>query len=599
VNVSEAKQMIESNPDLAILDVRNLEEYESGHIENAVLIPVTELEERIDELDKEKETLVYCRSGGRSATAGQILVDTGFSSVYNMLGGIMAWRNAGYWIEIIHKGDLIIDGTQTYLIENCTFIQTGDVMVKDYAELSIKNATLILNGSFVNQYGIIAENHGTLQMENAIVKGKNGFYLTSAGNTKVNMNLTRVDDWLYCSGASTITVARSTIQVFAISDQSTVSVTDSTISHLYFMPSAIINIDNLKPGFSQYWSLRENQTYTGEADITLEKTMVNHWSFTFNHDAIITNSTLSFDCDWADINDISILAVSSSVESVGLRLLGGYEVTIDDLSPRFYEHYELSEHAQGIRTNLVFQRTMIAGWHLWAGYDTVVTLTNSTIEGLKCTENSRITLNNSIIDSPQNWDALWFSNYSGIIVFEQSVINDGIRILTSDFLVEGDITFTEDAYIDSWEYTNITRDFNIIVLNKTVPSENVSLTLYSQNNTIICSGLTDTFGKSNFNLTFTDNNYTDTVRLEAVKGNFSAIMNVSFLSDTPIILTMRYFADLNGDGTVNIFDLFIIAKAFRTKEGDENWNPIADLDDNKEINIIDLYQVATNFGKTF
>jgi len=85
-DVSEAKQMIETNPNLVILDVRTQEEYDEGHLENAVLIPVSELESRLDELDVEDEILVYCRSGVRSATASQTLVDNGFSSVYNMLG---------------------------------------------------------------------------------------------------------------------------------------------------------------------------------------------------------------------------------------------------------------------------------------------------------------------------------------------------------------------------------------------------------------------------------------------------------------------------------------------------------------------------------
>ena len=56
--------------------------------------------------------------------------------------------------------------------------------------------------------------------------------------------------------------------------------------------------------------------------------------------------------------------------------------------------------------------------------------------------------------------------------------------------------------------------------------------------------------------------------------------------------------DVNKDGVVNIQDIFIIAKAFGTEEGDENYNPIADLDGNKEINIKDLFQVAKDFGKT-
>jgi len=60
---------------------------------------------------------------------------------------------------------------------------------------------------------------------------------------------------------------------------------------------------------------------------------------------------------------------------------------------------------------------------------------------------------------------------------------------------------------------------------------------------------------------------------------------------------MRYFADLNGDGKVNIVDIYIVARAFGSKLGDSNWNPDADLDNNGEIDIMDLYKVAREFGK--
>lgn len=92
----EAKDMIDSHLSLVVLDVRTQEEYFSGHIRNAKLIPLAELEGRLGELETTSEILVYCGLGGRSATASQILVDNGFLHVYNMLGGITAWKNAGY-----------------------------------------------------------------------------------------------------------------------------------------------------------------------------------------------------------------------------------------------------------------------------------------------------------------------------------------------------------------------------------------------------------------------------------------------------------------------------------------------------------------------
>jgi rhodanese-related sulfurtransferase len=78
-----------------LLDVRTQEEYDEGHIEGSTLIPVGELGDRLDEISnyKDKKVLVYCRSGNRSVTASNILINNGFTQVHNLLGGIGAWNS--------------------------------------------------------------------------------------------------------------------------------------------------------------------------------------------------------------------------------------------------------------------------------------------------------------------------------------------------------------------------------------------------------------------------------------------------------------------------------------------------------------------------
>lgn len=96
VTVEQAKQLIEERPKLVILDVRTVSEYEDGHIEGAILIPVQEIEDRLDELSKKDEILVYCRTGNRSSTAIDIMQADGFTKIYHMNRGITAWIDAGY-----------------------------------------------------------------------------------------------------------------------------------------------------------------------------------------------------------------------------------------------------------------------------------------------------------------------------------------------------------------------------------------------------------------------------------------------------------------------------------------------------------------------
>ena len=93
ITAEEAKSMMEEQPDAVILDVREQDEYDAGHIPGAVLLSVSTIdEETAASAIPEKDTvvLVYCRSGNRSKTASQSLVDLGYTRIYEF-GGIKDW----------------------------------------------------------------------------------------------------------------------------------------------------------------------------------------------------------------------------------------------------------------------------------------------------------------------------------------------------------------------------------------------------------------------------------------------------------------------------------------------------------------------------
>lgn len=92
IDAKKAKQIMDSEKDYIILDVRTQEEYDDGHIKNAVLIPDYEIEGTAESklADKNQKILVYCRSGRRSKNAAQTLANMGYTNVYDF-GGIIDW----------------------------------------------------------------------------------------------------------------------------------------------------------------------------------------------------------------------------------------------------------------------------------------------------------------------------------------------------------------------------------------------------------------------------------------------------------------------------------------------------------------------------
>ncbi|MCD6209293.1 MAG: hypothetical protein J7J01_00085 [Methanophagales archaeon] len=92
ISVEKAHEMVEANPEeIILLDVRTEGEYNAEYIPGAINIPLSDLENRIDELDSSKVIIVYCKTGSRSRTASETLAQRGFI-VYNMEGGINAWK---------------------------------------------------------------------------------------------------------------------------------------------------------------------------------------------------------------------------------------------------------------------------------------------------------------------------------------------------------------------------------------------------------------------------------------------------------------------------------------------------------------------------
>lgn len=92
ITAEEGKTMMEEDATIILVDVRTEDEYKEEHIPGALLLPVDNLESLAPEMisDKEAVYIIYCRSGNRSATAAQQLIDLGYQNIYDM-GGIIDW----------------------------------------------------------------------------------------------------------------------------------------------------------------------------------------------------------------------------------------------------------------------------------------------------------------------------------------------------------------------------------------------------------------------------------------------------------------------------------------------------------------------------
>lgn len=97
--ISPSKAYAKYEQGVFFLDVRSQEEWDQSHIAGSTLIPLDDLQNRLDELPKDQEIVVVCQSGHRSQSGVTILQQAGFTRVSCLSGGLLAWTAAGYPVE--------------------------------------------------------------------------------------------------------------------------------------------------------------------------------------------------------------------------------------------------------------------------------------------------------------------------------------------------------------------------------------------------------------------------------------------------------------------------------------------------------------------
>ncbi len=191
MNVDQAREYIQNKPpdELTLLDVRQPNEYEAGHIPGARLIPLPDISSRLGEIDSNKATVVYCAVGGRSRVAAQLLAGQGFSDVYNLSGGFKAWKGEAAFgaeekgLELFTgnesvKETLVVaysleEGLRSFYLEMQNRVNNSDArnLFEKLSEIEVKHQKRILD-----EYCKITENSITREEfeKNIVVKALEG-----------------------------------------------------------------------------------------------------------------------------------------------------------------------------------------------------------------------------------------------------------------------------------------------------------------------------------------------------------------------------------------------------------------------------------------
>ena len=174
---------------------------------------------------------------------------------------------ASYENVTTHEGGLIIDGTQTFVIENCTYIESGNIYLSDQGKMVVENANLILNQTYLYQYGIFINQSSQLEMKNVEAISPYVFPINLQDFGKAELEAMSTNGCFSCYGNSSTQISDSlTYANLYMGDYAQVMILNSThlnpLIALDFrrFPQQPLSINKLGSGFFVYWNIIENMS---------------------------------------------------------------------------------------------------------------------------------------------------------------------------------------------------------------------------------------------------------------------------------------------------------------------------------------------------
>lgn len=485
---------------------------------------------------------------------------------------------------MIYAADLILSGNDVMIVENTTYTQTGSIIIRDNARLTIKNARLIVNVSYHDQYKLEMTEKSTLEIINSTL---------AAGIPNENIQFNIFDEANLIVQDSDLREGGATLVFGAASSSGALfkgnaSITNSKVGqvNLFFTPSGSQKVllsnsesneftmrfrdgfqgefANLKPGLFTSWIYKENGH-----DITIQNTTI--FNITLAADGpsqvVVRNSEIFAFGPTSPLSSITLRAVDSKINAVTLHGLSGITATFNGLKPGIFSNWKLSDHSTGgPLPEIILDNTQILDSWTVNAFGANLSINDSILYLRAHWGGSKLNITNSTIK-----DLMLYQSTNDVLTFDNSSIDFlDVYVPPISASIRGNITFTQSQVKRWFGPSVIKRTFPVSMVGgygNDIPTADLSL--HDKAGNSVWSGQTDAQGKASFEIEFDDTNHTEQWNLAIQSGGRTASRAIRLLTSTPIIFDREpngphHPADTGENGRIDINECTAYGFAWKT-----------------------------------
>lgn len=425
-----------------------------------------------------------------------------------------------YENQVEHEGDLILEGDEIFVIENCTFIETGKVVIRDSARLLLRNAELYVEPASrksEDQYPISLGDTAVFEANDAVISYYNHPLLIKInGSARVMMDYTEMThSYIIMSDDSEITVKNSSMDTIILGHHSRCVVMNSKVNYLIGGYDCLSLVSN---------STLERVSLTfGDSKATVKGGLLGHHAF--------WNPYANYSIDGKVFN----LTLYDTNVTGGLSLIAHQDSEVSVIN---------QQHLYGVTAyGSLFTLANSSCWNFASMEDSSSNVSDSITSWLILLDNSTVSISRSKIGE------FFLHKFNGTVEFDDVLIDGKMEIWESQCYIDGKITFGANCSVDKdgSRRSSVIRGYEVEAMTETHMLDGVKLQLYDKENALVWSGSTDKRGRAYFNISFYEifplepfhyeTNLWDSWRLEAHKGETCHSTSVGFLSDSPIKFT--------------------------------------------------------------